>query len=157
VEFSTWLAAVPWPPPSLAALIKDARERLADINREQRRMIERAGLEAPEEAYADAVVACWTEGPHILVFESTGSYQECPPGGFVAVGTGGEHAFVAFETLSTIEGRPAIPAISPLEKFRAAVATASRTAEVCDPPAHIWRVTAHSVERLPDDPRPPRR
>jgi hypothetical protein len=143
-DFSRWLADIPWPPASVDTFINETRGHLADLNRERRQFMRRAGVRPKDTDCTGVLIAAFLNEPLILSLGTTGGATRHGEGELAADGSGEPHAHIAFQALSAINVRP------PRLVFEVLIKVAARHARGCSLPAHIWRVTREGIE-TPDE------
>jgi len=137
-DFTDWLKAYEWPPTSWRTFRDDAIRYLATLNGKQRELVELSRARPGEEDTAQVLLVGWLGRPEILELDDRGLATSYSDDQFHAVGTGKVVALIAYKAL---EDEPS----SPLEKMERIMGVASRMTPKCDPPVHIWRVTAESI------------
>ena len=135
-EFDAWMREVT-PPDTWEAFEVKLRGKIAEINKAELDMVQKAGRTPSGNDTIDVlVVGRLGHKPKVLAFE-WGS-RPTPPltNDFVALGLGKRHAWVSFLTLASLDGPLA------LDRCRIVLDIVGRYTPGCELPSDIWHITA---------------
>ena len=145
-EFDTWMREVT-PPDTWEAFELTLRGEIAEINKAELDMVQKAGRPPGENDTIDVLITGrLNDKPKVLAFE-WGS-RPTPPltNDFVAIGLGKRHAWISFLTLGHLNGP------LPLDRCRIILAVVGRHTPGCELPADIWHITAQDqIEVIHDE------
>ena len=142
-RFDAWMGTIPWPPTDWQQFSDRCADTLAELNGQVRKRATLAGGDPYRIAGTDLLVVAWFDEPQILEVDSWGKVAQYGSNAFHAIGSGKQIAYIAFATVKVFGG------VTPLDKFRHLSGIATRTANDCDFPVHIWRVTPSGVTVTP--------
>lgn len=143
-KFSAWLEGYSWPPPSWEIIDKAIQEKVADLNGEQRRLINLSGVEWKETFGLSCLIVMWVNrSPYIEEYNDNGQKASWINYGFGAVGDGKGVAIVAYRTLEAFSD------LNPLDRFCHILNTTADLDPKCGRPVDAWRVTQDGIDENP--------
>lgn len=140
-DFTPWLESYNWPPSDWKVFKNHAIDKLCELNGEQRRLFAKSGATIEDDILADCLIVGWLDRPEIYLLGNNGIAQSYWDIGFEAIGSGANHAWIAYKALEHIT---TLPKLLELQIIMDVVA---RSAVGCELPFHIWRITKDSIEK----------
>lgn len=140
-DFGLWLKKQPSLSKDWDKFKKQAANKLAELNGQQRQRTLLAGVTPGDNDGATVLLASWLDGPEILELGDDGKPTSHTQRGFYAVGAGAPVALVAHAVLADC--------ITDLkDRFTRCMNAAATMGQLCAPPIHIWRVAADGVTEV---------
>lgn len=143
-KFETWLKKQYPIPQGWDKFEILVRNKVADINKEQRNYVERSGAVWSDNFGLSCLFAGWLENKsHMIIFDDDGTISDCSINGVGAIGSGKSHAIIAYETLYEFKDIPKD------KKFHAILRAAIvKEKKLCGLPLFMWRITPNGIDKL---------
>jgi hypothetical protein len=139
-----WLLSHSGPPPDWDEFVYALAERVAMLNGRERQLTKLSGARGSAQDTAELLLVAWSNGPRMVEINDKGR-RTTPAGDFCAIGTGGLHAWIAYEAVSMASTITHMPHRL---RFVVAMMTAAHHAPACSPPVRGVQVTRDAVTDL---------
>jgi ATP-dependent protease HslVU (ClpYQ) peptidase subunit len=149
---SKWLEAYPSPLRDWESLSSAIRDKIVEINGDQRRAIKRSESEpGPSDGFDTLLAGYIDDTPRMLIIDDCGRSITAPEQVFNAIGAAVQAKSIligADYTLELLNERCGIAPLDAFLKMKLVLSAVAMEIEGCGLPIHIWRVSNEGIEKL---------